>query len=79
MSGVAAAPVAAQVLNATPNDRGIPTIAPLIDAVVKIAVVSARPAQLIPLFRAPLFQPFLPPMNPAPLRTRPGGLPAGGG
>ena len=52
MSGVAAAPVAAQVMNATPNDRGIPTIAPLIDAVVNIAVVTERPAQLTPLVRA---------------------------
>jgi S1-C subfamily serine protease len=50
------------------DDRGIPTLAPVIeqvsDPVVNIAVVSERPAQLSPLFRDPFFAPFLPPMPP---------------
>ncbi len=50
------------------DDRGIPTLAPVIervaDAVVNIAVVSERPAQMTPLFRDPFFAPFLPPMPP---------------
>jgi serine protease DegQ len=62
--GVASGPSAAQVVTAEADARGIPTIAPLIDAVddavVNIAVVSERPAQMTPLFRDPFFQPFLP-------------------
>ena len=50
------------------DDRGIPTLAPVIervsDAVVNISVVSERPAQLSPLYRDPFFAPFLPPMSP---------------
>lgn len=65
--GIAAGPSAAQVVTAEADARGIPTIAPLIDAVddavVNIAVVSERPAQLTPLFRDPFFQPFLPPLD----------------
>lgn len=63
--GVATGPAAAQVATAGTDARGIPTIAPLIDAVddavVNIAVVSERPAQMTPLFRDPFFPPFLPP------------------
>ncbi|MFP4405725.1 Do family serine endopeptidase [Rhodosalinus sp.] len=63
--GIAPDPSAAQVPTAGADARGIPTIAPLIeavdDAVVNIAVVSERPAQMTPLFRDPFFQPFLPP------------------
>ncbi|MFP4451488.1 MAG: trypsin-like peptidase domain-containing protein [Rhodosalinus sp.] len=63
--GIAPDPSAAQVPMAGADARGIPTIAPLIeavdDAVVNIAVVSERPAQMTPLFRDPFFQPFLPP------------------
>ena len=68
--GFAAGPSAAQVVTAEADARGIPTIAPLIaavdDAVVNIAVVSERPAQMTPLFRDPFFQPFLPPLNQTP-------------
>ena len=68
--GIATGPVAAQVLTAGTDSRGIPTIAPLIDAVddavVNIAVVSERPAQMTPLFRDPFFQPFLPPLEQLP-------------
>lgn len=63
--GVVAGPAVAQIAAVEPDERGIPTIAPLIDAVddavVNIAVVSERPAQMTPLFRDPFFQPFLPP------------------
>jgi Do/DeqQ family serine protease len=65
--GIATGPVAAQVVTVGADSRGIPTIAPLIDAVddavVNIAVVSERPAQMTPLFRDPFFQPFLPPLD----------------
>jgi len=68
--GIAAGPSAAQVVTAEADARGIPTIAPLIaavdDAVVNIAVVSERPAQMTPLFRDPFFQPFLPPLDQIP-------------
>ncbi len=68
--GLATGPVAAQVVSAEADARGIPTIAPLIDevddAVVNIAVVSERLAQLTPLFRDPFFQPFLPPLEQMP-------------
>jgi serine protease DegQ len=68
--GVFAGPVFAQVVSAESDERGIPTIAPLIDAVddavVNIAVVSERPAQMTPLFRDPFFQPFLPPLEQLP-------------
>ena len=68
--GIATGPVAAQVVTAETDSRGIPTIAPLIDAVddavVNIAVVSERPAQMTPLFRDPFFQPFLPPLEQMP-------------
>lgn len=60
----------AQVVTGEADTRGIPTIAPLIasvdDAVVNIAVVSERPAQMTPLFRDPFFQPFLPPLEQMP-------------
>lgn len=62
--GLAAGPATAQIAAVEINERGIPTIAPLIaavdDAVVNISVVSERPAQTTPLFRDPFFQPFLP-------------------
>ncbi|GAB4258415.1 MAG: DegQ family serine endoprotease [Pararhodobacter sp.] len=65
--GVTAGTSGAQVVTAQQDPRGIPTIAPLIDAVddavVNIAVVSERPAQMTPLFRDPFFQPFLPPLD----------------
>jgi serine protease DegQ len=68
--GVSSAPSAAQVVTAEADARGIPTIAPLIDAVddavVNIAVVSERPTQTTPLFRDPFFQPFLPPLEELP-------------
>ncbi|MGJ8606013.1 MAG: Do family serine endopeptidase [Marivita sp.] len=68
--GVFAGPVFAQVVSAESDERGIPTIAPLIDAVddavVNIAVVSDRPAQITPLFRDPFFQPFLSPLEQPP-------------
>lgn len=68
--GVFAGPAGAQVVTAEADARGIPTIAPLIDAVddavVNIAVVSERPAQTTPLFRDPFFQPFLPPLEQLP-------------
>jgi serine protease DegQ len=68
--GVSSAPSAAQVVTAEADARGIPTIAPLIDAVddavVNIAVVSERPTQTTPLFRDPFFQPFLPPLEDLP-------------
>lgn len=68
--GLSAGPVAAQVLPAEADHRGIPTIAPLIDAVddavVNISVVSERAAQMTPLFRDPFFQPFLPPLDQMP-------------
>lgn len=64
---VAVGPSIAQVTTAEADSRGIPTIAPLIDAVddavVNISVVSERPAQTSPLFRDPFFQPFLPPLE----------------
>ncbi len=64
---VAVGPSVAQVTTAEADSRGIPTIAPLIDAVddavVNISVVSERPAQTSPLFRDPFFQPFLPPLE----------------
>lgn len=67
---VAAGAASAQVEALEPDERGIPTIAPLIDAVddavVNIAVVSERPAQMSPLFRDPFFQPFLPPLDQLP-------------
>jgi serine protease DegQ len=50
------------------DDRGIPTLAPVVervaDAVVNIAVISERPTQMTPLFRDPFFAPFLPPVPP---------------
>lgn len=68
--GVVAGPAVAQLAAVEPDERGIPTIAPLIDAVddavVNIAVVSERPAQMTPLFRDPFFQPFLPPLEQLP-------------
>lgn len=68
--GMAAGAAAAQVVTAQADARGIPTVAPLIDAVddavVNIAVVSERPAQMTPLFRGPFFQPFLPPFEQMP-------------
>ncbi|SDO93624.1 serine protease DegQ [Lutimaribacter pacificus] len=68
--GVVAGPAVAQIAAVEPDERGIPTIAPLIDAVddavVNIAVVSERPAQMTPLFRDPFFQPFLPPLEQLP-------------
>ena len=68
--GVLAGPAVAQIAAVEPDERGIPTIAPLIDAVddavVNIAVVSERPAQMTPLFRDPFFQPFLPPLEQLP-------------
>ncbi|MBD3801871.1 MAG: hypothetical protein IE919_01380 [Thioclava sp.] len=46
--GILSGPTAAQVVSAEADPRGMPTIAPLIDAVddavVNIAVVSERPA-----------------------------------
>lgn len=67
---VVARPAVAQIAAVEPDERGIPTIAPLIDAVddavVNIAVVSERPAQMTPLFRDPYFQPFLPPLEQLP-------------
>lgn len=71
---VAAGPSTAQVLTAEQDARGIPTMAPLIeavdDAVVNIAVVSEQPAQTTPLLRDPFFQPFLPPEDQAPTQRR---------
>ncbi|MGX0876702.1 serine protease DegQ [Roseovarius sp. MBR-154] len=68
--GLVAGPAVAQIAAVEPDERGIPTIAPLIDAVddavVNIAVVSERPAQMTPLFRDPFFQPFLPPLEQLP-------------
>ncbi|MEO1600881.1 MAG: Do family serine endopeptidase [Pseudomonadota bacterium] len=68
--GVTANASVAQAPIAEADARGIPTIAPLIDtvddAVVNIAVVSERPAQMTPLFRDPFFQPFLPPLEQLP-------------
>jgi len=68
--GVIAPPVSAQIVAAEADARGIPTIAPLIakvdDAVVNIAVVSERPAQISPLFRDPFFRRFLPPLQELP-------------
>lgn len=68
--GIAVGPSVAQVTTAESDARGIPTIAPLIDAVddavVNIAVVSERAAQSTPLFRDPFFQPFLPPRDEIP-------------
>lgn len=68
--GVTANASVAQVPIVEDNARGIPTIALLIDAVddavVNIAVVSERPAQMTPLFRDPFFQPFLPPLEQLP-------------
>lgn len=68
--GLAAAPVAAQVVTADADARGIPTIAPLTasvdDAVVNISVVFERPTQMTPLFRDLFFQPFLPPLKQMP-------------
>lgn len=64
---VAVGPSVAQVTSAEADNRGIPTIAPLIDAVddavVNISVISERAAQTSPLFRDPFFQPFLPPLE----------------
>lgn len=63
-------PVVAQLASVEADKRGIPTIAPVIDAVddavVNIAVTSERPAQITPLFRDPFFQPFLPPLEQMP-------------
>lgn len=63
-------PAAAQVVAAQTDARGIPTIAPVIDAVddavVNIAVVTERPTQLSPLYRDPFFAPFLPPPDQLP-------------
>lgn len=68
--GIAAGPSMAQIVTGDMDDRGIPTIAPLIeavdDAVVNISVVSDRPTQTSPLFRDPFFQPFLPPPEEVP-------------
>ncbi|WP_227272056.1 Do family serine endopeptidase [Roseobacter weihaiensis] len=68
--GFVAGPAVAQIAAVEPDERGIPTIAPLIDAVddavVNIAVVSERPTQMTPLFRDPFFQPFLPPLEQLP-------------
>lgn len=68
--GVVAGPAVAQIAAVEPDESGIPTIAPLIDAVddavVNIAVVSERPAQMTPLFRDPFFQPFVPPLEQLP-------------
>ncbi len=68
--GIAAGPSMAQIVAGDMDDRGIPTIAPLIeavdDAVVNISVVSDRPTQTSPLFRDPFFQPFLPPPEEVP-------------
>lgn len=65
-----AGPASAQVGALESDERGIPTIAPLIDAVddavVNIAVLSERPAQMTPLFRDPFFRPFLPPLEQLP-------------
>lgn len=56
-----AGPVSSQILE-TEDERGIPTIAPLIevavDAVVNLSIESSRPAQLSPLFQDPLFRDF---------------------
>ena len=72
--GVVAGPAVAQIAAVEPDERGIPTIAPLIDAVddavVNIAVVSERPTQMTPLFRDPFFQPFLPPLEQLPPRRQ---------
>ena len=72
--GVGSGPAPSQVLAADPDERGIPTIAPLIDAVddavVSIAVVSERHAQMTPLFRDPIFQPFLPQLEQLPPRRQ---------
>lgn len=78
--GLLVGPSTAQVVTTKSDARGIPTIAPLIDAVddsvVNIAVVSERPAQMTPLFRDPFFQPFLPHLEQAPPRRQ---LSAGSG
>ncbi len=62
------APSGAETPLLAPDDRGIPTLAPVIaeidDAVVNISVISERPAQLSPLYRDPYFAPFLPPVPP---------------
>lgn len=64
------APAMAQLASVGADARGIPTIAPVIDAVddavVNIAVTSERPAQMTPLLRDPFFQPFLPPLEQMP-------------
>ncbi|MCA0906057.1 Do family serine endopeptidase [Ruegeria marisrubri] len=63
-------PAMAQLASVAADARGIPTIAPVIDAVddavVNIAVTSERPAQMTPLLRDPFFQPFLPPLEQMP-------------
>ena len=68
--GALGLPAAAQIPVLQTDERGIPTIAPLIaavdDAVVNIAVVSERPTQLSPLLRDPFFAPFLPPLDQLP-------------
>jgi Do/DeqQ family serine protease len=70
LSTLISVPVSGQVLSAQTDARGIPTIAPLIqavdDAVVNISVISERPTQMTPLFRDPFFQPFLPPLDSLP-------------
>jgi S1-C subfamily serine protease len=68
--GLAACPSVAQIVKAEPDARGIPTIAPPIaaveDAVVNIAVISERPAQLTPLFSDRFCAHFLPPPDQVP-------------
>ncbi|MBC7132345.1 MAG: Do family serine endopeptidase [Roseovarius sp.] len=50
------------------DDRGIPTLAPVVEqvaeAVVNISVLSERPTPMSPLFRDPFLAPFLPPLLP---------------
>lgn len=63
-------PAVAQLASVGADARGIPTIAPVIDAVddavVNIAVTSERSAQMTPPLRDPFFQPFLPPLEQMP-------------
>ncbi len=58
------------------DERGIPTVAPMIaevdDAVVSISTVSERQAEVPPIFRDPFFGPFLPPLDEMPRERRRG-------
>jgi len=75
---LAAAPLSAQLPALEPDERGLPTLAPVLEdvtpAVVNISVVSRAPASQNPLFQDPFFRRFFDLPEPRPQRSAGSGV-----